>query len=679
MSTSEGGRTVDGAATDRAATAPTAADRAATRRDTAGRDTTDGRATNGAATDAGATDGGVTNGTATDGGATDGGATDGGARAAGGPLALPAAGLRLAAALTARPSLLLRHAGGWAAELGRVGLGRSGIAPGPDARSTGPVRLPDPVRRRAVQAFLVTADALSGLLDDAAGPPDSPLPPEDAERLRVPLLDLTVLIAPGTVDAAPRSTGSARWSTGSARSDGTTHPTPRTGRAEPAGGPGTPASPRTSATPGPGIEPGTGPATSFRPAGTGSTGSGTGAPATSPAETAEIAEIAEIAERVFTAPGPGDPGVPFDTGAREAGGGPVPGRDVAAAPGAVVARTPMFELLQYLPVTEQVHDAPVLVVPPLVHRYWLADLAPGFSLVEHLVAEGLQVFALSWRPAGPEDAGRDLDAHAAAVLDAVDACLRIARTPRVSLLGLRTGGLLTAAVQAHLTAIGLDDRIAAAGYLATVLDGSGAPPRPGTGPHDREPRSDPGYSDGYGDGGPHGRAARAMRTWLEDRLPLPAPLRADMAALAGGADTAVRVLGTPVHPAGLRRDGYLVTAADDPGRPWTAGYRTARSLGGSCRLVLAPGDRAGAVIAPPRLATSFRVAPCDAGDGAAEAWLAAAEHVEGSWWDDLAGWLADRSGALRDAPPELGGRRLPPLFPAPGTYLRAAAGVPART
>lgn len=553
---------------------------------------------------------------ASEGGSTADGTAGAGPRPAGGPLALPAAGLRLAAALTARPTILLRRAGGWATELGRVGLGRSSLAPPPDDTRAG---LCEPVLRRASQVVLATTGAVSALLDDAAGEAGSPLPRQDAERLRAWLPGPVAPTVAGTADGEPVSDVA-------------------------------------------GEELVAGVAGGERPT------AGTAAPA-----------AAEVAERVFTAPGPDGPDVPFDTGVRKAGGDPVPGRDVAATPGAVVARTPMFELLQYLPVTEQVHDTPVLVVPPLVHRYWLADLTPGFSLVEHLVGQGLQVFALSWRPAGPDDTERDLDAYVAAVLDALDACTRIARAPRVSLLGVRTGGLLTAAVQAHQAAIGLEDRVAAAGYLATVLDGPGPDPAIVRAAAERASR-DGGRTGGpAGDDAPYRRADRAMRAWRADLLPLPASLHSGLGALAGGADTGLRVLGTPVRPAVLRRDGYLVTAADDPARSWTGGYRTARMLGGPCRLVLAAGDRAGAVIAPPRTATSFRVGSCGTGDGAPEAWLAAAERVEGSWWDDLAGWLAERAGTLRDAPPELGGRRLPPLFPAPGTYLTAAAGVQVTT
>ena len=40
------------------------------------------------------------------------------------------------------------------------------------------------------------------------------------------------------------------------------------------------------------------------------------------------------------------------------------GRDLAVTAGRVVLRTPVFELLQYAPRTPQVHEVPLLVVPP---------------------------------------------------------------------------------------------------------------------------------------------------------------------------------------------------------------------------------------------------------------------------------------------------------------------------
>jgi polyhydroxyalkanoate synthase len=66
------------------------------------------------------------------------------------------------------------------------------------------------------------------------------------------------------------------------------------------------------------------------------------------------------------------------------------GKDLAVTPGAVVLRTPVFELIQYQPQTPRVRELPLLLVPPTINKYYVADLAPGRSIVEHLVQGGQQ-------------------------------------------------------------------------------------------------------------------------------------------------------------------------------------------------------------------------------------------------------------------------------------------------
>jgi poly[(R)-3-hydroxyalkanoate] polymerase subunit PhaC len=82
------------------------------------------------------------------------------------------------------------------------------------------------------------------------------------------------------------------------------------------------------------------------------------------------------------------------------------GETVALSPGAIVHRTPLFELIQYTPQTADVRVVPTVVVPPQINRYYFLDLAPGRSFVEHSVGSGIPTFMISWR--NPDPCMRDL-------------------------------------------------------------------------------------------------------------------------------------------------------------------------------------------------------------------------------------------------------------------------------
>src|SRR3954447_21584662 len=146
------------------------------------------------------------------------------------------------------------------------------------------------------------------------------------------------------------------------------------------------------------------------------------------------------------------------------------GEDLAITPGAVVFRTDVFELLQYKPTTPQVRAVPLLMVPPTINKYYIADLAPGRSIVEHYVASGQQVFMISWRNPDERHAEWGLDTYGQAVLDALDAVELATGSRRAAVQAFCSGGIITSMVLAHLAAQGRLDRIAAASFAVTVLD-----------------------------------------------------------------------------------------------------------------------------------------------------------------------------------------------------------------
>ena len=94
---------------------------------------------------------------------------------------------------------------------------------------------------------------------------------------------------------------------------------------------------------------------------------------------------------------------------------------------------------------ERRHAVPLLLVFALINRSDIFDLQPGNSFVEHLLAEGFDVFLLDWGE--HEDADADMGL-AAFVLDelhwGVRETLRAAEAEELSMLGWCIGGTLAA-------------------------------------------------------------------------------------------------------------------------------------------------------------------------------------------------------------------------------------------
>ena len=375
------------------------------------------------------------------------------------------------------------------------------------------------------------------------------------------------------------------------------------------------------------------------------------------------------------------------------------GRDLAVTRGSVVLRTPVLELLQYAPQTREVREVPLLVTPPMINKYYVADLAPGRSMIEHQIQQGQQVFAISWRNPDERYADWGIDVYAQGILDALAAVEAISDSPSTQVMGLCAGGIVLSCVVAHLAATGEQERIAGLTLGVTVLDQA----RAGTaGALMDESTAALATADSARRGYLDGRALAGVFAWLRpndlvwnywvsnyllgkdppafdilywnaDTTNLPAALHREFVALAldnvlvrpGGAT----VLGTPVELGSITADAYLVAGIADHITPWTSAYKTVHLLGAPPRFVLSNSGHIAAMVNPPgNPKASFRTH--EALPESAEDWLAAAHQVPGSWWVDWATWLGERSGELRKAPAKTGGNGYKVLGKAPGTYVK---------
>ncbi len=93
---------------------------------------------------------------------------------------------------------------------------------------------------------------------------------------------------------------------------------------------------------------------------------------------------------------------------------------------------------------------PVLVVPSLINRAYVLDLAPGRSFLRWLARRGARPFLLDWGEPGPAERGFDLDAYGRErIVPALEAARELAGGVPVAVLGYCMGGTLAAGVAAR--------------------------------------------------------------------------------------------------------------------------------------------------------------------------------------------------------------------------------------
>ncbi|WP_439815106.1 hypothetical protein [Zavarzinia sp. CC-PAN008] len=363
------------------------------------------------------------------------------------------------------------------------------------------------------------------------------------------------------------------------------------------------------------------------------------------------------------------------------------GVQVATTPGAVVLDHPRFELLHYRAATPRVHARPVLLAPPPLGRHWLLDLEPGRSLVRHLVANGLQVFVISWADAQPGD-GWDLAATVSALDVALDAACAITRSADGHVAGFGSGVTLTAALAGHLAAR-QDRRIAGLSLLGGAIRAGRDDPRLGCG------GAAPG--DAVVDWRDLARAHAAddverLAADFERRYVLAQPDDGDSASLWAGApapapgallremldlvrdDALARatltLLNTPIDLGRVTAEIYILAAAADPLAPPAAVLGSADLFGGAVSRALVPAAATGGLLCGPAVAERACLDNPGEPPGAA-AWQDGARTRPWSWWDHWTDWLCARGAGTRRAPVVPGSPDFAPLRPAPGRNASA--------
>jgi len=391
-----------------------------------------------------------------------------------------------------------------------------------------------------------------------------------------------------------------------------------------------------------------------------------------------------------------------DLAIRQSADGFVIGENIATAPGKVVFRNTLIELIQYSPTTETVHARPLLIFPPWINKFYIIDLRPENSFVRWLVARGYTVFLVSWVNPDAALAQKGFEEYMRegifAALDAVKDATGVADP---NCVGYCIGGTLLAATLAYM-AQKKDARIHSATFWAAQTDFSDAgelqvfvddaqldalqkqmereggvlPGAKMAGAFNMLRANDLIWSfviNNYLLGKP--AAPFDLLYWNSDTTRMPEKLHLSYLrncyrdnALAKGE---MELGGVRLDLKKVKVPVYLQSAREDHIAPARSVYKAVNLFSGPARFILAGSGHIAGVINPPA-AGKYQYWTSEKKAADFDAWLPTATEHPGSWWTDWDQWLAKLSGDQIPAR-QPGDGKLKPLGDAPGTYVKVKA------
>ena len=383
------------------------------------------------------------------------------------------------------------------------------------------------------------------------------------------------------------------------------------------------------------------------------------------------------------------------------------GRNVATTEGAVVFENEYLQLIEYKPLTDKVHELPLLIVPPCINKFYILDLQPDNSLVRYAVSQGHRVFVVSWVNAEDDLAQATWDDYIEhGTIDAINVVREITGKKQINALGFCVGGTLLATALAVMDARG-EKPVASLTLLTTFLDFVN------TGTLDlfvdeamvqvREATIGERSPQGGGlmRGGELAATFSFLRAndlvwnyvvgnylkgekppafdllyWNGDSTNLPGPmycwyLRNTYLENKLARPNALTVCGQPLDLRRLDMPTFVYGSREDHIVPWDSAYASTQLTQGPTTFVLGASGHIAGVINPPQKNKRSYWTSAKPGTfpPTAKEWLATAQEHPGSWWTGWGEWLASQAGKKIAAPKQMGSKKHAPIEPAPGRYV----------
>ena len=377
------------------------------------------------------------------------------------------------------------------------------------------------------------------------------------------------------------------------------------------------------------------------------------------------------------------------------------GRNIAMTPGKVVYETPLFQLIQYTPTTDEVLEVPLVIFPPWINRFYILDLNPQKSFVRWATEQGITVFMVSWKSADESMAEIIWDDYVKAQIEAIDVVRDLLSVPHVHTIGYCVAGTTLAATLALLAKRGEADRVKSVTFFTAQVDFEKAGDLTLFVDDEQLKLVDQLGAKGYLDGRYMAATFNLLRGrdliwnyvinnyllgedyppfdllhWNGDTTNLPAKwhksylkdlYRDNRLAQPGS----MVVDGTPIDLRLIETPAYIQAGKEDHIAPLESVWRLTDHLSGPTRFVLAGSGHIAGVVNPPSM-HKYQYWTNDEPVNGLEHFIEGATETKGSWWPDWVEWLkahAPKTVAAKGARVP-GKGKLKAIEDAPGRYVK---------
>jgi polyhydroxyalkanoate synthase len=390
------------------------------------------------------------------------------------------------------------------------------------------------------------------------------------------------------------------------------------------------------------------------------------------------------------------------------------GENIATAPGKVVFRNELIELLQFDPATKDVYKTPLLIFPPWINKFYILDLKPENSFIRWASAQGYTVFVVSWVNPDKKLAKKTFqDYMHDGIFAALDAVQAATGERKINCIGYCIGGTLLSATLAYMAATD-DDRVNSATFFAAQADFSEAGDLQIFVDDEQLEalKQQMDQAGGVLEGGKMATTFNMLRAndliwgfvvsnyllgkepapfdllyWNSDTTRMPEATHMFYLrefyknnALSQGKMSFDNV---KLDLSKVKIPIYLQSAKDDHIAPCRSVYKSTKLFGGPVRYIIAGSGHIAGVVNPPSAKkyqywTNDKVGAQPDGKVAkpfpanVDEWREGSVEHPGSWWPDWDAWLSKLSGPKVPAR-KPGDGKLKPLGDTPGTYVKVKA------